>query len=147
MTQKDNIGDWSSLFRSVSPRSLDDIDVLIQRRENLRYLVGYDRAREIELDPDQVYNHEKWRILQGKAARRSLIFAVLAPSAVCFALAPGQPYKVIQKNKALYLASIGASFAVGFPIIHRLMGYSNEGYNEFQYAKYVKMLRNAQIRQ
>lgn len=55
-------GDMSLLFRTQEARSLAEIDTLIQRQIHLKNKLGEEKAKEIEKDPDQYYNHDKFRI-------------------------------------------------------------------------------------
>ena len=54
-------------FRRQEPRSLDDIDMLLQRQAQLRLNLGLERADYVEKHPELFADGEKFRIFHAEA--------------------------------------------------------------------------------
>jgi hypothetical protein len=54
---------------------------------------------------------------------------------------------LIKRRYPIAVPAIAGTYMVFFSIIHRLLGYNNQVYNEQAYAKNFKMLRNIIIKQ
>ena len=54
--------DMGYSFRRQEPRTLDDIDQLLQRQQQLRLTIGLERAAVIEAEPELFSDGEKFRI-------------------------------------------------------------------------------------
>lgn len=55
--------------------------------------------------------------------------------------------ELIRRRRGIAIPAIIATYVTYFSVIHRLVGYNNQVYNEQQYAKNHKMLRNLIIKQ
>ncbi len=136
------------MFRAQDPRTLAEIDTLLQRQVLLRNLLGNDKADEIEKQPDLFYNHERFRIWQAQARFRALVATVPTVMAVSTFLNGGRGgYELIKRRWALAIPAIAINYMSYFFIFHRLVGYNNQVHNEQSYAKNHKMLRNLIIKQ
>jgi hypothetical protein len=124
-------GDLSYSFRTQNARTLDEIDTLLQRQERLKTLLGGSRASEIEKEPDLFYNHERFRIWQAKARFRALVATVPTVIAVSTMLNGGRGgLDLIKRRYPIAVPAIASTYAVYFYVIHRLVGYNNQVYNE-----------------
>ena len=135
-------------FRQQHKRTLAEFDTLILRQQQLKRLIGEERAAEIEADPDLFDNMEKFRIWQAKARWRSgwtALFAV--PIIFTYANGGRNGFGLMLKHKTIAVATFFGTWAVGWFIWHRIVGYSTRAYNEQLYARNTKMLRNALIKQ
>ena len=54
---------------------------------------------------------------------------------------------LIKRRYPIAVPAIAGTYVVFFSVIHRLVGYNNQVYNEQTYAKNFKMLRNIIIKQ
>ena len=73
-------------FRRQEPRTLDDIDQLIQRMQQLRLHIGLERAAFIETQPEMFADGEKFRIWHAKARMNAIIFTAISYVGVIGAL-------------------------------------------------------------
>ena len=71
--QKPNKGDNGYWWRMQNPRSLDDIDELLQNQERLRHSIGLERAKEIADTPQLLNDWEQFRVFHAKARFRSVV--------------------------------------------------------------------------
>ena len=62
MGQQASRFDQGGPFRTQATRDVTDIDLLMQRKEQLRQMIPKARAEEIELRPDTVIDGEGFRI-------------------------------------------------------------------------------------
>ena len=77
-------GDWKQglttrydngfAFRRQEPRTLDDIDQLVQRQQQMRLNIGLERAAYIEQNPELFADGEKFRIQHAKARQNCILF-------------------------------------------------------------------------
>ena len=86
-------GDNGFWWRMQEPRSLADIDQLLQRQVVLREAIGATRAEEIEKEPELLADWEQFRLFHAKARFRSTITTA----------------------GAVYLGSVGAAQFLGYP--------------------------------
>ena len=54
-------------WRRQEPRTLEDIDQLVQRMQQLRLTIGLERATHIESQPELFSDGEKFRIFHAEA--------------------------------------------------------------------------------
>ena len=141
-------GDLSFSFRAQDARTLAEIDTLLLRQQKLRQLLGDEKADAIEKEPDLFYNHERFRIWQAQARFRALIATIPTVIAVSTYLNGGRGgLDLIKRRYPISVPAIIGTYVAFFSVIHRLVGYNNQVYNEQAYAKNHKMLRNVIIRQ
>ena len=145
---KDHQVDQSFLFRAQDARTLAEIDILFQRQQKLRQLLGEERAEKIELEPDNFYNHDSFRIWQAQARFRAFVATIPTIMVASSFLNGGRGgIDLIRKRWPIAIPAIAGTYAAFFFIFHRIAGFSNQVYNEQAYAKNHKMLRNIIIRQ
>mmetsp|Transcript_11622 Transcript_11622/g.15753 ORF Transcript_11622/g.15753 Transcript_11622/m.15753 type:complete len:96 (-) Transcript_11622:333-620(-) len=65
-------------WRRQEPRTLDDIDVLVQRMQQLRLTIGLERAALIESQPELFSDGEIFRIYHAEARWNSVFFTLLS---------------------------------------------------------------------
>ena len=141
--------DYSSpMFREQNKRTLDEIDVLLQRQRYLAEQLGSEKAAEIELNPDLFYNTDRFRIYQAKARTRALVASAVALPAIFTVMNNGRDgIGYVNKNYGKSAAISAAFFVAAFAFFYRRAGFNNQVYSEQTYAKNVKMLRNLIIKQ
>ena len=94
-------------------------------------MINPERAAEIERNPDLFYNHEKFRIWQTKAYIRATFTSLIAVPAG-FTLANGGKNGVglMRVRPGVSALIVIATWFSSFYIWHRIVGYSNQAYNE-----------------
>ena len=70
-------GDLGYSWRMQDPRSLDDIDLLIQRKEQLREALGAEIAGEVLACPENFADADAFRIYHAKARFRATMSTAL----------------------------------------------------------------------
>lgn len=70
-------GDLGMPFRTQEPRTLEQIDKLIQRQEQLRFAIGLERAHYVENNTDLFADAEKFNNFHRKARFRTIVSSVL----------------------------------------------------------------------
>lgn len=94
-------------------------------------MLGSDKSKEIEDDPDLFYNHERFRIWQAKARFR----AILTTAAVCpplFTMLNNNRDGIGFMRRKWYISvpiTLG-TFITSFYVWHRIVGYNNQAYLE-----------------
>ena len=68
--------DGGAPWRRQEPRSLDDIDALVQRMQQLKHSLGTERSQEIEAAPELFSDGEKFRIYHAEARWNAFWFTV-----------------------------------------------------------------------
>jgi hypothetical protein len=66
-------GDLGYTFRTQEPRTLEQIDTLLQHQAQLKMQVGPERAEAIEAAPELIADGEKFQKWNFKARNRSII--------------------------------------------------------------------------
>lgn len=66
-------GDLGYSFRTQEPRSLEQIDTLLQHQAQLKQQVGPERAAIIEAAPELIADGEKFQKWNAKARNRSVL--------------------------------------------------------------------------
>ena len=102
----------------------------------------------IEADVNLYGDADQFRIYHAKGRFRGTISAVLFTGSF-FTVMSGNKngLQAMTKNPLLATAVFGGSLFTFYKFWSRYAGYTNQKYNEFQYARVFKMLRNAQIKQ
>ena len=139
------------MWRTQEPRTLEDIDLLIQRQEQLRRLVGEDKAKEIAAKPENFADADAFRIFHAKARFRATVTTVVAAVAVSSVAAPKLGYssgvRLLKANSVLTLPALVGTWCTSYMIWNRVVGWNSQQRNEWLFAKNIRMLRNIQIRQ
>ena len=138
-------------FRRQEPRSLDDIDELAQRQQQLRLAIGLERAADIERHPEQCADGEKFRIYHADARWNAFFFTIafyVGGVGAAETLAPHLQVRSLMRKYAILpvISSVGV-YLVSYQIFHYAAGFDSMLWNEYQYAKMVRQLRNVQIKQ
>ena len=143
-----NGGDYGYIWRVQSARSMDHLDDLIQLKLYYANKLGQDKVNEIEADVGLFADADQFRIYHAKGRFRGVICAS-AFTGTLFTLMNGGKNGIgaMKQNKLLAMAVFGGSLVTFYTLWSRVAGFNNQVYNEFQYAKVHKMLRNAQIKQ
>ena len=111
-------------------------------------MLGNEKSKEIEENPDLFYNHERFRIWQAKARFRAILTTAVVCPTLFTILNNNRDGIGFMKNKwYISVPMILGTYITTFYIWHRIVGYNNQAYLEQTYSKNVKMLRNLLIKQ
>ena len=131
-----------AMFRRQEPRSLADIDELVQRQQQLRLTLGLERAAEIERQPELFSDGEKFRISHAKARTHAALFTFASYVGGLGALNMFMPHlngrKVVNQNKLLVVFGLVGYYLVSYQIFSPLAGFSPTMWNEYNYAKSIR---------
>ena len=148
LTTRYDEGNW---FRRQEPRTLDDIDLLVQRMQLARQKIGLERAAEIERRPEAFADGESFRIQHAKARQNCILFTALSYFVGITTLNLFMPQLQANKLARTYrpLVVLGClGYAVfTYQIFSRLAGFNPQKWREYNFAKMVRQLRNVQIKQ
>ncbi len=125
-----------------APRCLCDIDILIMHREQLRNIIGLKKAERIEKHPDLFYNHSTIQ----KAHTLGTLGAVAGASTPILGLAMWKG-SLIKRFPLLTFATWFAMYGVMNKTIPYGLSLASKDYQVSMYARYIKQLRNVQIKQ
>ena len=143
--------DMGYSFRRQEPRTLDDIDQLIQRQQQLRLTIGLERAATIEAEPELFSDGEKFRIWHANARWNAFWFTVATYVGGKGALNMFMPQlnanRLVGQNPLLVMAGSIGYFLVSYQVFSRITGFDPKVWNEYNYAKSIRQLRNVQIKQ
>ena len=138
-------------WRRQEPRTLEDIDQLVQRMQQLRLTIGLERAAHIESQPELFSDGEKFRIFHAEARWNSFFFTAFSYLAGVGALNMFMPQlraaEMIKAYKPLVMAGCLGYWVVSYQIFSRMAGFTPTLWNEYNYAKMVRQMRNVQIKQ
>ena len=136
------------LYRVQGKRSMAQLDELIQLKLNYANKLGPEKVKEIESDVDLFADADQFRVYHAKGRFRGTICASLFTGAF-FTVMNGNQNGValVWKKPLLASAVFAGSWFTFYKFFSRWSGYTNQKYNEFEYARNFKMLRNAQIKQ
>ena len=139
-----NNGDGGYLWRMQGKRSMDQLDRLIQLKLSYAKALGEEKVAEIEEDVDLFGDADQFRLYHAKGRFRGVICASLFTGAAFTALNGGSNgYGAMKRQPALAALCFGSSLVVFYTFWSRWAGFNYQKYNEFQYARVHKMLRNA----
>ena len=128
-------GDNGYGFRAQVPRTLHDIDQLIQRQESLKIAIGEERALSIEAAPEQCFDWEQFRVMNSKARFRSIVTtgAVTIGGSIGGAYYLGMPSgkAFLRRFHPFSSVAIVGTFLVSYQIHERVMGWSRQLSDEF----------------
>ena len=134
-------GDLGYAFRTQEPRSLDQIDQLLQRQEQLRFAIGLERAHHIEHNTDLFADAEKFRLYNAKARFRATASTVGALIGVSTLAAPKLGFEngrsLIRNHRGAVLLGALATYTVSYQFWSFYVGFSPRQWNEFLYAKNI----------
>ena len=133
---------------SEAPRTLEDVDRLAQSMNYLSSKIGEEKAQEVESNPHEFFNANKFRYFQAKGYHRSIPFAFVTTLAGVFALGGYSSSNRILRTKFPFVFAFGfANFLVSQKFFEWRAGYRHEDYLTHTYAKYVIITRNLKIKQ
>lgn len=141
-----NAESYFRMYRFQTPRTLEDLDDLLARRDILRRQLGAEKSAAIENAPDKFVNHEEFRLSQAKAFRRAAIVGPLAVLLPLYYVHGQNLHRYIAANRLLVGGLIGAAFVTSFQAIRIKKGFSEEEWREHQYALMLKFTRNAIVK-
>ena len=119
-------GDISFLFRTQNPRTLDEIDILLQRKEKMREKLGNEKANEIDKQPELFYDSERFNIMMKKARFRAFVATIPTTMAIStFLNGSRDGLGLIKRHWYIAVPAIASTYCVFFTIFHRQVGYSN----------------------
>ena len=138
-------------FRRQEPRSMDDIDELFQRQQQLRLYLGLERADYIEKHVELFADGEKFRIYHDQARWNTFWFMIasyVGGIGAANMFAPQINVRGLMKAYPPVFIAGGIGYGmVSYHIFHKLAGFDVRNWREFSYAKMCRMLRNVQIKQ
>lgn len=110
--------------------------------------MGEEKAREIEENPDNFYNLDKFRIWRAKARFNAILSTLVAVPAVSTILNGNRNgIGLMRGNKVVTGVSTVLFYCASYYVFLRKAGFTNEVFMEQTYARNHKMLRNAIIQQ
>ena len=129
-------------FRRQEPRTLDDIDTLIQRHQNLRLSIGLERADYIEKNPELFADGEKFRIWHSKARNQSIILTIGTYIGGIGALEMFMPQlgarRFVNKYTVPVMVGMFVPYNVYYMIVARVNGYDRRLWDEYNFAKQTR---------
>ena len=148
MNYNTNNGDMGHWWRTQSSRSMDQLDDLVQYKLNFGKQLGDEKCKEIEADTNLYADADQFRIYHAKGRFRGTICAAVSTAAMFTVMNGGRNgIALMGKQPALAAAAFVGNWIVFYQFWSRWAGYNSQKYNEFQYARVHKMLRNIQVRQ
>lgn len=81
-------GDLGYSWRGQEPRTIEDIDFLLQRQEQLRQLLGPEMAATVAASPELYADADAFRIYHAKARFRATLTTLAAYIGVSSVAAP-----------------------------------------------------------
>ena len=139
------------MFRKQEARTLDDIDQLLQRQQQLRLNIGLERADYIEKNVELFADGEKFRIFHAEARWNAFFFTVFSYIGGVGALNMFMPHlkasQHIKKYQLPVWAAAGVYYLVSYQVFSFTAGFRNENWKEYNYAKLCRQMRNVQIQQ
>ncbi len=129
-------------------RSLDQLDRLIQLKQYYAKQLDEEKLKEIEADVTLFADADQFRIYHAKGRFRGFFGSALL-TATAFTVMNGgrNGYGAMKRHPAMAFGVFAGNYIVFYQIFSRMAGYTSQKFNEFQYARVHKMLRNAQVRQ
>ena len=141
-------GDLGYWWRAQTSRSMDHLDKLIQMKLYYASKLPEEKVKQIEADTELYADADQFRIYHAKGRFRGTICA-LGFTSVFFTMLNGgrNGRAAIKANPVMAAAVFGGSLVSFYMVFARMAGYNSKVYNEFQYARVHKMLRNTLIKQ
>ena len=134
--------DGGAMFRRQEPRSLDDIDKLVQRQQQLRLNLGLERAGEIEKSVDSFADGEKFRMWHATARWNAIWFTFASYIGGVASLNMFMPQlkasAFIKAYKPLVMLGCVGYSLVSYQIFSAIAGFDKTMWNEYKYALCIK---------
>ena len=67
-----------NFFFTDAPRNIEDVDKMMRAMNYLADKLGEEKAKQVEADPHEFYNMQKFRKYQSLAYHRAIPFSILA---------------------------------------------------------------------
>ena len=133
-------GDW---FRTQAIRDISDIDLLLQRKEQLRNAISEERAKVIEERPDTVIDGEAFRIAHAYGRWNGVIFTALTlvGGAGAYSImnnSPGAGRRLLHQHATFTVPAAIGMYLVYYQIFARIGGYNSEKWNEYKFARFCR---------
>ena len=144
--------DQGELFRTQAIRDITDLDIALQRKEQLRDIIGHERAAQIEARPDTVIDGEGFRIAHAFGRWYGFFATVgtIVGGAGLYSYttgAPGVGKKLLTTHAIVTVpAAFGMSY-VYYNIFARIGGFNQQKWDEYRFARFCRQLRNAKYQQ
>ena len=130
-------------WRLQTPRSMEQLDNLIQYKLSYANKLGEDKVKEIESDTGLFADADQFRIYHAKGRFRGTICAAVSTATLFTFMNGGKNgIQLMGKKPMLATGAFIGSLMVFYQLFSRRAGYTAQKYNEFQYARIHKMLRN-----
>uniref|UniRef100_A0A7S3MVQ8 Transmembrane protein n=1 Tax=Strombidium inclinatum TaxID=197538 RepID=A0A7S3MVQ8_9SPIT len=143
-----NKGDLGYIFRMQGERSLDQLDRLIQLKYHYAKQLDEEKVKEIEADVTLFADADQFRIYHAKGRFRGFFFSAFTTAAAFTVMNGGKNgYGAMRRHPLMAMGVFVGNYIVFYQIFSRYAGYNSQKFNEFQYARVHKMLRNAQVKQ
>ena len=131
---------------------MEDIDELHAYAYNLKKVLGPDSSKAIEDSPEMYADADKFRILHAKARFRAIATmfgAFVGGTTVASMYMPGHRSGVhlFRAYPVPIVLGLFTSTYFLYEIHHFLAGYRPVMYQEYNYAKALRQLRNVQIKE
>ena len=141
-------GDLGYWWRVQGERSMKDLDTLIQYKLHFANKLTPEKVQEIEEDVNLFQDADQFRIFHAKGRWRGTISAFLVTAGFSQMMGGRRGgFNYMQRNPLIAGPIFVASWVTFYQFWTRYCGYTSAKYNEFQYARIHKMLRNAQVKQ
>ena len=141
-------GDLGYFWRAQRGRSMDQLDELIQLKLYYAQRLPEEKVKEIEANTELFSDADQFRIYHAKGRLRGTLCAMGFTAAFFTFMNGGVNGRAAMKaNPAMAMAVFGGSLVSFYMVFARMAGYNSKVYNEFQYARVHKMLRNTLIKQ
>ena len=136
------------MFRMQRRRSMEDLDELLQYKLSIASKLDEETVKSIEADVGLYGDADQFRIFHAVGRFRGLICATLTTGVAMTFLNGGTNGRALIHSKPYLAAAVfGGSFFTYYQFWSRYAGYTDKKFNEFQYARTFKMLRNIQVKQ
>ncbi len=142
-------GDLGYSWRGQEPRSIEDIDFLLQRQEQLRKLLGPEMAATVAASPEDFADADAFRIYHAKARFRATLTTVAAYIGVSSIAAPMLGFSsgsaLVRAHRLIAVPATIGTFCTSYFFWNRVIGWNHLQRNQYLFAKNIRMLRNLQI--
>ena len=142
-------GDVGNMFRTQEPRSLDDMDRLCQRQEQLRIALGAEAGKAVEDDPMLYSDADEFRKIHAKGRFRGTILTGLEVVTALSVLGymqklPGLRHGslAMRRYPFVFFPAVAGLWCVNYQVFAYGFGYDQVRRNQYLYAKNIRMLRN-----
>ena len=127
-----NTGDMGFWWRTQTPRSMADLDRLIQLKLSYGKAIGEDKAKEIEQDINLFSDFDQFRKYHAVGRFRGTLCSLLFTTTLFTYVSGGtNGYGAMRRQPLLTAATFASSWVVFYTFWSRKAGFTNQKYNEF----------------